>query len=371
MDRLAPRARLRVLHCPEAVGGHAPQLARAERALGVAARSVALEGNPYGYACDETLSAAGEGAFARELKRFPLLWRALREFDVVHFNFGSSIFPSRGYRHPLLGRLYRATAGLADLPLLKRAGKKIFVTYQGDDARQGDYCRAHFDIHFAHEVDPDYYPAGSDAAKRWAIGRFAAYADGIYALNPDLLHVLPARARFLPYANVDPEEWQPAPAAPSGPLKLLHAPSHRRVKGTSYIVAAVERLKKEGAAVELLLVEDLTREAARSLYERADLVVDQLLAGWYGGLAVEAMALGKPVLAYLREADLKFIPEQMRKDLPVVNATPASVYEVLKSLATQHRAALPGIGMAGRRFVERWHDPRKVAASVIEDYERA
>jgi len=52
------------------------------------------------------------------------------------------------------------------------------------------------------DVEPGYYTPASDARKRWRIAQFATYADRIYALNPDLLHVLPAQAEFLPYANV-------------------------------------------------------------------------------------------------------------------------------------------------------------------------
>src|SRR6058998_2007963 len=52
----------------------------------------------------------------------------------------------------------------------------------------------------------------------------------------------------------------------------------------------------------------------QGLSETADLLVDQLLTGWYGAVAVEMMALGKPVVCYLREDDLKFIDSRMRAD---------------------------------------------------------
>ena len=348
--------RLRVLHCPDVVGGHAPQLARAERAAGCASRAIALGPNRYGYEVDETLGSPSSGRLAREWQRWRLLRRALAGFDVIHFNFGSSIFGRRMF----------------DLPLLRRAGKKIFVTYQGDDARQGDYCRAHFPVHFAHEVPDSYYPPGSDEAKRKAIAKFDAYANGIYALNPDLLHVLPARAKFLPYANVDPAQWRPShPAVGAGKVRIVHAPSDRAAKGTGYVIAAVQRLRQEADNVELILVEGVPREHARALYEQADIVVDQLLAGWYGGLAVEAMALGKPVVSYLRESDLPFIPADMRRDIPVINAEPASIYEVLRRLTGSDRHTLPSLGMRGRRYVERWHDPSIIAARVIADYRSA
>ena len=42
------------------------------------------------------------------------------------------------------------------------------------------------------------------------------------------------------------------------------------------------------------------RRGARAL-RRADIVVDQLNAGWYGLFAIEAMALGKPVLTFLHD----------------------------------------------------------------------
>lgn len=312
-----------------------------------------------------------------------MLLRALKDFDVVHFNFGSSIFPPRPvqYQPHLLGRqlgmllaeVYRSTLCMRDLALLKRAGKAIFVTYQGDDARQGDYCRAHFDTHFVHEVETDYYPEGSDAVKRKAISAFARFADGIFALNPDLLYVLPAHANFVPYANVDVKEWQPVPVTGNAgrPLSIVHAPSHRLVKGSRYLFEAVTQLKAEGVSIELKLVENLPRSEARALYERADVVVDQLLAGWYGGLAVEAMALAKPVIAYLREADLRFVPEPMRRELPIINANPQTIRAVLKSLATMERDTLAEIGLRSRVFVEKWHDPERVAAMMVEHYSAA
>jgi glycosyltransferase involved in cell wall biosynthesis len=372
---------LRVLHAPHLVGGNPPSLARAERALGVASWCVALEEHPFGYACDEVLRRTGESRLRREYRRWKLFKRALHDFDVLHFNSGQSIL-SWG---AVLGNRERLTAferiALAvsphleylDLPAFKRAGKVLAVTYQGDEARQGDFCTAHFALSIAHEVSPGYYSAWSDARKRERIAKFARYADLIYALNPDLLHVLPPHAKFLPYANVDPAAWPCVPPRTDvrrAPV-IVHAPSHRGVKGTEHLLAALERLARDGVAFELRLVEGMTREEARRLYEDADLVVDQLLAGWYGGVAVEAMALGKPVVAYIRESDLRFIPDRMREALPVINATPGDIYDVLRRLLVARRDELAALGERGREYVERWHDPRKIAEGLIQDYAAA
>ncbi len=246
----------------------------------------------------------------------------------------------------------------------------IAVTFQGDDARQGDYCRQHFANSIAHETGSDYYTVESDARTRQRIAWFDEYANLIYAVNPDLLWVLPKRARFVPYAHLDLDEWTPVEKETGATPVVLHAPSHRGAKGTRHVVEAIERLKSEGVSIEFVLVENLSNAKARKLYERADLVVDQLLAGWYGGLAVEAMALGKPVICYLRQSDLSFLPEEMRADLPLINATPGNVYAILREWLVDRRGELQARGSVSRAYVERWHDPVRIARDIKADYER-
>lgn len=334
----------------------------------------------FGYVADEVLWADKTGVLSREIKRWGLLWRALRGFDIIHFNFGQSIAPQRlpaasarrGRTVPrLLYGCYARLLELRDLPILKRAGKGIVVTFQGDDARQGDYCLDHFEISPAHEVESEYYGRLRDEHKRRRIELIARYADRIYALNPDLLHVLPPAAKFLPYSHIDLAEWKPAGTrdVKTGPPVVVHAPSHRGAKGTRHVVGAVSQLRKEGIPIEFLLVEGLPHAEARQLYERADLVVDQLLCGWYGGLAVEAMALGKPVVAYVREGDLQFIPPGMREELPIINATPATICSVLREWLTVSRHELPELGARCRAYVEKWHDPLEIAAELKRAYE--
>ena len=114
-----------------------------------------------------------------------------------------------------------------------------------------------------------------------------------------------------------------AAAAPRGPL-VVHAPTNRAVKGTHHVLAALDALRAEGVAFELRLVEGLTHDEARRVYAQADLVVDQLLLGWYGGLAVECMALGVPVDAHIRQPTWTCVPRGDRADLPILNATPAT-----------------------------------------------
>jgi hypothetical protein len=372
---------MKVLHCPTTVGGNPQGLARAERRLGCDSVSWTFTQNVYAYPADRVLCRSSR-PLLRGFKRVAAVAGMLGRFDVVHFNFGESFAPRRiatqkpgrsGLLAALYNRLWAGPLELADVAWARRFGAVVAVTFQGDDARQGAFCRAHYPVHFVHEVAADYYTDELDRHKQDRIRFFDRHADLIYALNPDLLNVLPSRARFLAYASVDPREWTPAirrDGAATEPL-MIHAPSHRAVKGTRYLLAAVERLKAEGVRFQFRLVEGMAHADARKLYESADLVVDQLLAGFYGAFAVELMALGKPVICQLNHAELSRLPPGMAAEIPLVHADPSTIAQTLRELLTIRRHELRDIGARSRHYVEQWHDPLKIAAQVIADYRAA
>ena len=287
-------------------------------------------------------------------------WRSTQKWNSNHYV-------------QLLRKVYIKLFTLKDLFLLKLFNKKIIVSFQGDDIRQADYCKKNYKITFANDVSKNYYLKGSDDYKRWIVAQFEKHADILYSLNPDLLNLLPARAKFLPYTNINPDSWKSLDTnrnKKNNETTIVHAPTDRSVKGTKYIVDAIDKLKREGLKFNFILVENMTREKAKKIYMKSDILVDQLLAGWYGGLAVELMALGKPVIAYIRNEDLKFVPEQMRKELPVINATPQTIYLVLKEYITTKKNKLESIGRRGRRYVKRWHNSYRIANQLIKEYNK-
>jgi glycosyltransferase involved in cell wall biosynthesis len=313
-----------------------------------------------------------------------LLYRALREFDVIHFNSGQTLFPllpSAGYPVPAgygttalrLHRMYASLLNMNDLRLLRRARKAVVATFQGDDARRGRSWGkpgSRFEVDL--EAEAGYYVPGWDEGRTRIVERFAASADRIYYGSPDLASDLPDWATFMPVANIDPTDWTPPTKfnwSGQDRLRIVHAPSVRGVKGTQYVIAAAQRLREEGHDFELVLVEGANHREARSAYESAHVVVDQLLLGWYGGLAVEAMSLAKPVVCHIRESDLRFVPADLAAELPVLRATRETVYDTLLDVLSMSRERLAAIGAAGRHFVERWHDPLKIAALLREDYQ--
>jgi len=352
---------MRVLHCPTDVGGNAWILSRAERKLGLDSEVMVFQKTWLGYPADIDLQLTKNHPARSALRLLAFFIKALTRYDVFHFNFGRSLLPYSRYLGPL---------ELSDLPILKGLGKKIVVTYQGSDVRQKNFCASNFAISAYAEADSYGSDKAylSDALKRKRADKFGRYAHKIFSLNPDLLYVLPPRAEFLPYSSVDLTEWLPSSKSKEERFVILHSPTNRSIKGTRYILEAIDRLKDKYKNVVLMLVEGVPHGKVKELYAQADLAIDQLLVGWYGGFAVEMMALGKPVVCYIREEDLKFIPGQMKDDLPIVNANTDTIYEVLSRLVEQ-QDQLHLIGERSRAYVERWHDPMKIALRTKEVYE--
>jgi hypothetical protein len=371
----------KVLHAPTSVGGNSGGLSEGLNRNGVYSRTACLQKNYFDFGSDFIIWSEKDGLLLREIKRCLFLIRVLFTYKVIHYNFGTTIsnptYYLKGNDSKLRGifrRLYYRYLNalqLLELLVFKIFGKVLFITYQGDDARQGDFLKANYDINIATQVEKNYYSDISDAWKRKSIARISRYCQKIYAVNPDLLNVLPQSASFIAYTNILLDNWPylPSKRDDKNPLIIIHAPSHRDVKGTGYIISTIERLRKDGFLLELILVEGVSNCDARELYKRCDIFIDQLFAGWYGGVAVEAMALGKPVLSYIRESDLKFIPLEMKNDLPIINVTAESLYLELIRICRLSTVQFSELSLRSRSYVEKWHDPITISKKIKCDYE--
>jgi len=108
----------------------------------------------------------------------------------------------------------------------------------------------------------------------------------------------------------------------------------------------------------------MTNQEVKGALKQADIVVDQLLLGVHGIFSVEAMALGKPVLCYIRDD----LVEKYPSDLPIVNANPDTIEVELEKLLVNPQLRTE-IGKRSREFTERYHDSRVVARKLIKLYE--
>jgi glycosyltransferase involved in cell wall biosynthesis len=255
------------------------------------------------------------GFLGRQAVQWPAFLRLLPRTDVFHFYFGWTLVPRK-----------------LTWPMLKATRRRSVLHFLGSDIRG----KAPAQLRYAQGADARII--GSYDALRWV---------------PDA-HVVPPGLDLAEYAAVPPEDRD-------RPV-VLHAPSDRRRKGTEHVIAACE-----GLEVELDLVEGLRHDEARRRYERADIVVDQLNAGWYGILALEAMALGKPVLSYLRPEAVQETERQLSVDVPIVPVTKETLRDRIAELATSPERRRQA-GAASRAYVEQIHDADKGADRLIAIY---
>lgn len=361
---LAPA--LRILHGFEEVAGQVEGMAEAQRLLGVDALAVIFRPHPFGYDNKSARSSISS-------HRLQALSRAFRHSDIVHLYFGSSLFTiNRLPDYPVSGpfawtrRAVSRLVWMRDLPLLKALGKTVAMTFLGDDVRQVDWTRAQGRIS---HLDGDHGDvlAAFDKRKRRLTALADRYADLIYATNPDLIEVLPAKTQFLPYVVNVPSGYP----VKGDRLTVAHAPSHLGVKGTAIVQDAMERVRLSDPYVNFDLIHGVEHAQVLNRVSRADIFIDQLRVGWYGVAAVEALSRGCITLAHIDDGDFARIPIEMRQTLPIIRVRNADDI----ATAIQNIAAMPdekrlALSRNSMTWAERWHGSHRVAAGILDDYLR-
>jgi glycosyltransferase involved in cell wall biosynthesis len=105
-----------------------------------------------------------------------------------------------------------------------------------------------------------------------------------------------------------------------GPLRIGHAPTNRLLKSTDLFLQACAELQNAGVPLEVVLIEGKSWADALTLKGTCDILFDQTAYG-YGGNAIEAWAMGIPVICGAPEATLAEYSRRFGL-LPFVHADP-------------------------------------------------
>ncbi|KAA5922454.1 glycosyltransferase [Achromobacter xylosoxidans] len=353
---------LKVLHSPVNIGNQPWALSRAERALGAGSDVVVNYGTWVGFPNDRCLSEYGTNTWQDTLKRAAFALSAPLRYDVLHYYFGRTLmcWDDRGVRD---AKWY------SDLKLARALKRRTFMTLQGCDVRLAGASNAMNSVTMCREGGCGAYAAcvsTYDAQRQWLIDNVLPELDGVFYLNPELGHFLKGRGKFLPYITVDWRDFEPMPPRDTGVIRIVHAPSDTGIKGTPAILAAIEELKKH-YPIEFIQVSGKTHDEAMEIYKSADLAIDQVIAGWYGAYAVEMMAMGKPVMCYIRDEDLHYIPPRMVEEMAILRVHPERLVQDIGAILDQ-RSCWQEWSVKSRRYVAEWHDPQRIAATMLETY---
>lgn len=155
---------------------------------------------------------------------------------------------------------------------------------------------------------------------------------------------------------------------PDRAIRIFHSPTNRAVKSTDQLMAELLILSKK-VKVELDLVEKKPWHYVLERKAQADVLFDQIVLG-YGNNALEAWAMGIPVIAGMSDPLARRVMAEVSGGLPFFEATKSTVYEALAALATDQDLRAQW-GLRGYDHVVQFHDDRKVADQLAGLYRQA
>ncbi|THE09244.1 glycosyltransferase family 1 protein [Bacillus timonensis] len=264
----------------------------------------------------------------------------LHHYDLFHFHFGTSL-----------------TLDWSDLPLYKSSGKAILMQHWGSDVRI-----------FSKAIELNPYALVKNKNEYQIKTKLSKLSDNIHncvVFDMELyqyvkefyknVHVLPSMINLKKYQPIKN-------AIPNKKPLIVHAPTSPAIKGTKYILEAIESLNDK-YDFDFRLVKGLSHDEAIKIYQAADLIIDQLHIGSYGLFAVEAMAMGKPVICWISD----FMKDHYPNNLPIIIANPETIKDTIEFIL-RNIDLLPEIGIKGRQYVEMNHDMVKNSKDVLSLY---
>jgi hypothetical protein len=235
------------------------------------------------------------------------------DFDIFHFDGGIDFF--------------------ADSRLVKKwksAGKKIINCYFGDDLRTRGIVK---------EMD-----------ELSGLNLTFEYDHTLRHPNINFL--------FFPFDNsnikyISDDEYNSAKK-----LRIIHSPTHRYIKGTNEVIAAIDEVKKH-RDIEFLLIENTPREEVIKIKQTCHIAIDQIGnrgGTGYGINSLETLSMGIPTITDMNCGMDTWLPEN-----PFIVANSENLAAKLMELIDNH-----GLRMKKRSESRNWADKYHSYKSVFE-----
>ena len=334
---------MKILHGMSEVAGQGIYTVKGLRENGYETNMVVWRKNIGGYDVDIDLKIGNQKfkypVYAAKMACFAI--KALMKYDVYHFHYGYSLIPYH-----------------FDLPIIKLLKKDYYTEFHGSEIRflfnsiEYEYIKGHWDIS---EIK-------KKAQKR--LKKLLKDTKGIILHDVELIKHLPDGIDVPIYIvplRVDIRRFEPSYSQETEKPIIVHAPSNRSTKGTDQILIELEKINSE---FELILVEGKTQEEAFEIYKKSDIIIDQISGGTYGVFAIEGMALSKPVITYIDDEMRDSFPSS----LPIVSCQFSDLAQKIDELIKDSELRY-NLGVAGRKYVERYHDNVKVTKFLGEIYD--
>ena len=270
------------------------------------------------------------GFFAKNI-----LKEVINEVDIFLFKFNSMYFTSN------------------DLKYIKKHNKKIVFVFCGDDARWYYGMKQEFEMLGLEPVEygKEYlYNALGLYLRLNKIRKAEKYADFLFSKREQ------AQIQIRPFYHypmlVNPNDYT-IKEKNNTKVKIVHAPSHTSIKGSSFILKAIDELKQEGLEFEFELLQNKNHKELVKMLSETDILIDQLFLPGGGKLSTEALASGCLVMTnmsyeiYNQGIDLS--------ECPIVDVNKSNIKENLREFILDNEKR-KSISNRGKDFVEKFLD---------------
>ena len=294
--------------------------------------------HPFHYSSDKCLNISNKPRIVAVFLLLTNFIKSIFLYDSFFFIFGNSLLPWN-----------------LDLPILKILRKKTIMMFCGCDIRCRELIlkeKRKYSACKECQIECDL------KVKKRKANWIQKYIDVIFS-QPEYSQLI-SKYQYI-YVPIDLKEWKVNFINNEIPV-IIHAPTDGKIKGTKYVLRAIEKLKKENYKFKFVLLEKISNKEIKKQIENCDIVVDQLLLGWHGIFAIEAMAVGKPTLCHIRE-DLR----KRSLEIPILSTNPNNIYDNLKLLIENPELRLE-LGKKGRQYVEKYHDAERVAQKILKTF---
>ena len=346
-----PNARTRVFIGPTNYSGQGYRWARALEAADadLAARNMAITlPGGFGFPADSSVSVAVVGSSTTWGQA---QWAAVSQFTHVLIE----------AERPLFGNRFGRSVA-AEVAALEAAGVSTAFLGHGTDVRDPDRHAAHT-LWSPYPEDPRTDVLRKDARANLELLRHAGRP--VFVSTPDLLFDVPS-ATWCPVVTDIAAFATDAPILAGGPARIIHVSSEPVQKGSHLIAPALAPLiGSRQATYRVISGASATEMPAH--FASADIVIDQFRIGSYGVAACEAMSAGRVVIGHVLPEVRAEVERVTGQPLPIVEATPATLAEVVSALIADPLTAR-AYAEAGRGFVEAVHSGPFSARALLDGW---
>jgi glycosyltransferase involved in cell wall biosynthesis len=306
--------------------------------------------------CEVITEVPKKQRLAREWAKIRTATRSMkyiRDVDVVHWYNAFSAWNS------------------FDLLLAQRLKKRGIVEFLGSDIRNSDILGAVNPYYKSAFARPDYEYTDEtaehsrrtqEAFTKFGVKSVFAYPQLAPFLIPELWkQQFDIRVRI----SLDEFTFVGVSDRVEKPL-IVHMTTAPICKGTPQVEDILDKLSKS-ENFEYKRLQGMRRTEVMEWIGKSDIFLDNFIIGDGPPVgAIEAMAIGKPVISYTRpELDHVW----RRPEVPYINANLDQLPDAISNLLQDARLRQE-LSVAGRAYVEKVHDARVQARKIMECYQQ-